>query len=239
LFEINLNEIHLWWARTDLPELDLALLESFLSDDEKNRAGRFHFPHHRTRFIAAHGCLRSILGSYLDMAPDAIKLLNGPKGKPFLEKTGQDTDLHFSLSHSNDAAFIGIALDRRIGVDIEHIRPLANMESIAGRYFSENELLEIQNAPENVRAQVFFQYWTMKEAYLKATGTGLLGLQEIPVMQDQIDIYSPTAIVADASDKPWSIQPLHPTPGYSASVAVEGNGSFVSVLRQFSSGLVK
>jgi 4'-phosphopantetheinyl transferase len=239
LFEIKPNEVHIWQARTDLPEQDLTFLASILSDDEKNRAARFHFHHHQSRFIAAHGWLRIILEKYLNSAPDSLKLLNSAKGKPYLERTINNAKLHFSLSHSNDAALIGIALDRRIGVDIEHIRPLANMESIAGRYFSENEMVEIQNAPENVRTQVFFQYWTMKEAYLKATGTGLLGLQDMPVAQDQIDIYSQTAIVIDASDKPWSIRPLHPTHGYSAAVAVDGNGSFASVLRQFSSGLVK
>jgi 4'-phosphopantetheinyl transferase len=236
---INPNEVHIWWIRTDSPELDLALLESFLSDDEKNRADRFHFPHHRRRFIAAHGCLRSILGCYLDRAPDAIKLLNGPKGKPFLEKTGQDAELHFSLSHSNDVALVGIALNKKIGVDIEHIRALSNMESIAGRYFSENEINQILNTNENDRSQVFFQYWTMKESYLKAMGTGISGLQGIQIPHAKTDTNAQTVCIVDASNTSWSIQPLHPTPGYAAAVAIEGSSSIVTVLRQIPSGYGK
>jgi 4'-phosphopantetheinyl transferase len=236
---IKPNDLHIWWARTDSPELDLSLFESFLSVDEKDRADRFQFPHHRRRFIAAHGCLRSILGSYLDRAPDAIKLFTSPKGKPFLEKTGHDTELHFSLSHSNEAVLIGIALNRKIGVDIEHIRALSNMESIAGRYFSKNEINQILNTNENERTQVFFKYWTMKEAYLKARGTGLSGLQGIHIPHIRTDTDDYSTCFVDASDTSWSIRPLQPTLGYSAAVAAEGSSLIVTVLRQIPSGFGK
>jgi 4'-phosphopantetheinyl transferase len=239
LYVIKPNEVHIWWARTDSPEWDITQLASVLSDDEINRADRFHFPHHRRRFIAAHGLVRLILGNYLDRAPGSVHLLRGLKGKPYLEKIAIGPSLCFNLSHSNDLAMVGITLDRRIGVDVEHIRPLSNLESIAGRYFSKDEIHGILNAPANEREQLFFHHWTMKESYLKATGAGLSGLQGIQITHDKSGIDSRTAIVIDQSNQSWFIEQFQLTLGYAASVAVEGETSVATVLRQFSSGLGK
>jgi 4'-phosphopantetheinyl transferase len=236
---IKPNEAHIWWARTDSPEWDLSNLTSLLSGDEKKRADRFRFPIHRRRFIIAHGWLRFMLGQYLNVSPDSLKFLQDPKGKPYLVAMNTEPGLHFSLSHSHDAALIGILLNRRIGVDIEHIRPLPNMESIADRYFLKSEMNSILNSPANERNRIFFHYWTMKEAYLKATGMGLAGLQSIQMVNGHTDKKIQNAFITDTSKKIWSIQSVHTTPGYAAALALEGNGSMIPFLREFSSRPLK
>jgi 4'-phosphopantetheinyl transferase len=181
--------------------------------------------------------LRSILGNYLGHTPASLKFLNDSKGKPYLKPNSADTGLYFNLSHSNDVALLGIVLNRQIGVDIEFIRPLSNMESIAGRYFSESEMNMILNSPEKERDQIFFNYWTMKEAYLKATGEGITGLAQINILNCGQDKVFHNIKITDASNKPWSIRPIHPTPGYAAAIAVEGNEAVTPILRQFFHGL--
>jgi 4'-phosphopantetheinyl transferase len=119
-------------------------------------------------------------------------------------------------------------------VDVEFIRPLSNMESITRRYFSKAETKKILDLPPSERHSEFFKCWTIKEAYLKATGKGLSGLQEIQIPWDEKKPHVNDIVVTDASSKIWSLYPLYPTPDYVAAFAVEGNGAVALVIRQFS-----
>lgn len=231
------NEVHLWWALLNSHENELPQCASLLSDDERKRADRFHHVRHRHRFIKTHSLLRRILGHYLDSPPDSLCFVRDDNGKPGMNKTGLGKrvppNIYFNLSHSHDAVLVGIAPDRPIGVDIEYIRPLSNMKAIAARFFSEAEYQAIQAFPLDEQNAGFFKFWTMKEAYLKATGKGLAGLREVRMTGDAMAVGCPEDIViADAFDKPWSIKPLHPDPGYAAAVAVSGNSAIVPILRQ-------
>ena len=229
------DEIHIWWANTDLPQWDLPQMASLLSDDENNRADRFVSPRHRERFIVVHGLLRSLLGKYLGITPDSVKLLSDPKGKPYLDIDGGGGRLCFNLSHSHNISLFGMVLNRRIGVDVEYIRPLSNMESIARRYFSKREFKSVINSTEGKRDHIFFQYWTMIEAYLKATGDGLAGLRHVQINYDIARGNTPTASIRDFLEKSWSIYPLVISPEYCAAFALEGNCKATPILRQVSS----
>jgi 4'-phosphopantetheinyl transferase len=229
---ITPDDIHLWWARTDSPEWDLNSMASLLSDDEQSRANRFHFPHHRRRFIVSHGMLRSILGYYLKKPPSSLKFANDAKGKPHLEDAEAGSGLCFSLSHSHDMALCAIALDLQIGVDIEHIRPLSNVASIAKRYFLESELISILDSPPNDRDRIFFHYWTIKEACLKASGEGLTGLRKIQITPHARNQEAYSCSCKD-SKKIWTIRSIHLHTQYSAAVAVEGKYMRHPILRQF------
>ncbi len=91
----------------------------------------------------------------------------GEKGKPFL----QNSNIHFNISHSGEWVVAAFS-EKETGIDIELIRePNYN---VAKRYFSEIEILNLNSTsdPERKR-QLFFDYWTIKESYLKAIGTGL------------------------------------------------------------------
>ncbi len=132
--------------------------------------------------------------------------------------------LHFNLSHSEDLALLGVALDRQIGVDVEHWRPLVDAESIVSRYFAPGERARWLALPEHERLPAFFRGWTRKEAYLKARGVGLAaGLDQFEV---SLVAGEPTHLVeggdTENSATRWQVYDISPGQGYSAACAFEG-----------------
>ncbi len=219
--KIYSHEIHIWWARMDSPEWDVSDLHFLLSAEEISRAKRFYFPHHRRRFIVAHGLLRCILGKYINEPPACLEFCYGPTGKPHLSSKEKNGEICFSLSHSNEIACIGIALNRRTGVDVECIREVSNVTAIARRYFSASEFQTIMHAPPNERDRIFLYYWTMKEAYLKARGNGLSGLND----RDAPSFAAPPGrpVVISRFDQQWIIYPFETAPGYLSACCIEGD----------------
>src|SRR5215211_4409844 len=116
--DLQLHQVDVWRASLRLPVNVLNKLENTLSEDERERAAQFHFPADRDRFIAAHGCLRDVLGRYLHCRPDEFTFSANQYGKPAL----CNRQLEFNLSHSGDFALIAITRDRRVGIDVERIR---------------------------------------------------------------------------------------------------------------------
>jgi 4'-phosphopantetheinyl transferase len=175
-----------------------ARFEPVLSPDERTRAAAFRFPHLRDSFILARGALRILLARYLDLAPAAIQFAYGPKGKPALAAPSL---LDFNASHSGNLAVFAFTAGCEIGIDIERIRPVPGLQNIADRFFSRREAAELLSLPENHRDQAFFQCWTRKEAYIKATGEGLSAPLDRPQAPD------------------WKLCDLQLTPGYAAALA--------------------
>jgi 4'-phosphopantetheinyl transferase len=159
-----------------------------LSLDEQERAQRFRFDQHRRRFICARGILRSLLSQYLNhlfpessTVPQDIQFTYNSHGKPHLASPSNTPSLHFNLSHSEDLALYGFSLHSPVGVDIEHLRSIANIPQLAYRFFTPREYEAISHSPPDHQQALFFQTWTRKEAILKATGTGLVDLQQAEV----------------------------------------------------------
>ncbi|MBC7825883.1 MAG: 4'-phosphopantetheinyl transferase superfamily protein [Candidatus Parcubacteria bacterium] len=171
------DEVHVWRSTLDLPTESIECFAKLLSSDEQIRADRFRFVQHRQRFVAGRGVLRSILGQYLQIEPDRVQFLYSEKGKPFLA----DQSLQFNVAHSQGLALYAIALDHSVGVDLEHIRAIADLDSLTQRFFTSNEHAAIAALPINQQSRTFFRYWACKEAYLKATGDGLAKLQELEI----------------------------------------------------------
>src|SRR3954469_16904123 len=78
-------DVHLWFAGLNVPEHDLKGFWRVLSEDERDRARRFRFSLHRSRFVASRGILRLLLGSYLNVAPEVIAFTTGRNGKPEID----------------------------------------------------------------------------------------------------------------------------------------------------------
>jgi 4'-phosphopantetheinyl transferase len=167
------NDIHLWLIPLDQQQDIVQTCATILPPDETARAQRFHFPHLRTRFIVAHAALRHILATYLDVAPQALTFEYTSQGKPGLSPEFNPDHLTFNLSHSRDLAILAITQESRIGVDLEHREPKRDLAQIAARNFSPTEATAFFSLPEHQRTSAFYACWTLKEAYLKATGDGL------------------------------------------------------------------
>ncbi|GFE68451.1 4'-phosphopantetheinyl transferase superfamily protein [Chroococcus sp. FPU101] len=218
----QLTNVQIWVKNLDLPPEQIQTLEQTLSDDEKERAIRFRFAEHRRRFIAARGGLREILGDYLNLAPQDVKFEYNAKGKPLL-CSSLNRELQFNVSHSQDLALYGVAQSQKIGVDLEYVRTVKDLEHIAERFFcpSEAAILKTLSSPE--REKAFFGIWTAKEAYLKATGEGIAGgLDQVEVSIAATQVQGLKSIFRDEQVvNQWRLWSFFPTPDYVATIAVE------------------
>jgi 4'-phosphopantetheinyl transferase len=170
--------VDLWYVDLDATADALRCFRQWLSDDELAKAERFRPDLVRTRYIAGRAALRYVLADRLGCSPASIRLSYGTNGKPMLEGGGRHVE--FNLAHSGGDAVIALASRAAIGVDIELLRPIADVESLARLVFSDVERRELELAPDPVSA--FLNGWTRKEAYVKALGLGLTApLTEITV----------------------------------------------------------
>lgn len=212
------TEIHVWQANLARSSNDCQQLAQTLSADEKARAERFRFPRDRDRFIVSRGTLRTLLGRYLNTSPDRVQFRYGDKGKPALAEPLASIGLEFNLSHSEDLMVCAIAHQQPIGIDLEYLRPIADLENLTQRFFTPREHAAIHALEGDRCLRSFFQHWTCKEAVLKAAGNGLMSLSAIEVC-----LQHDTAKLVhhdDASVPVWSLQLFTPAPGYVGAVAI-------------------
>ncbi|MEH2152486.1 4'-phosphopantetheinyl transferase HetI [Nostoc sp.] len=212
------DEIHVWRIDLDQPESQLQNLAATLSSDETARAERFYFQEHRQRFIAGRGILRTILGSYLGIQPLHVEFNYQHRGKPVLADKFADSRLAFNLSHSQGLGLCAVNCTRPIGVDLEYIRPMSDLEALAKRFFLPREYEMLRSLSPNQQQEIFFRYWTCKEAYLKATGDGLSQLEQVEVS------LTPTKPAKLQITEDWSLFELVPANNYVAAVAIENFG---------------
>ena len=170
--------LDVWYVDLDVSADALSCVKHWLSDDELAKAECFHLELHRSRYIVGRAALRRVLADRLGCSPAAIRLSYGTNGKPMLE--GGRGHVEFNLAHSGGDAVVALADGAAVGVDIEILRPIADVESLARLVFSDVELRELALAPDPGLA--FLNGWTRKEAYVKALGLGLTApLTEITV----------------------------------------------------------
>ncbi len=221
---LSSEDVHVWQATLNQPADIVDRLAATLSNDERQRAERFHFERDRRRFTAGRGILRVILGRYLNLEPDRLRFSYGAQGKPYLAQPAGNPPLSFNLTHSHELALYAFTLGREVGIDVEYIKPLPDLEQIAGRFFSAQEQAQLLALPPAQKAAGFFNCWTRKEAYIKALGQGL----SIPLDAFDVSLIpgQPAALLKVKTDpresRRWTLKALTPAPGYIAAVAAQG-----------------
>ncbi len=145
---------------------------SMLDSDEAARADRFHFAHDRETFIAAHALARAMLSEAAGLPTAAWRYVYGPFGKPEIAPCCGDHGLHFNISHTRGMAACAVARDLELGLDVEATDRPTEIDG-AMHYFAPEEAGIVQASPEERRRAQFFRLWTLKEAFIKATGEGL------------------------------------------------------------------
>lgn len=161
-------EIHLWSWCLDGDSLSGAAGAALLNDAERARSRRFVTEALQQRFVAARARVRALLGAHLGRDPRELVFVENEFGKPRL---ADRPDVHFSLSHSQDRALLAVSEGLEIGADLEGVRSVDHL-GLARRYFHRNEVAAIERHADP--QQAFFRIWTLKEAVVKALGTGLL-----------------------------------------------------------------
>ncbi len=167
--------VQLWTMRVErLDEAAVAPWLAMLDEDERKRAARFVFPRHRVQFIAAHALLRTALGRLCGRPPAAWRFVADAHGKPSAWLEDAAVPVSFNLSHTE--GMVGLAATRgagwSVGFDLE---PLARKVElgVADRFFAPDEVAWLGSLAEEARAEGFLRLWTLKEAFIKATGKGL------------------------------------------------------------------
>lgn len=222
---ISNTEIHIWRVVLDRAASEIHNLAQTLSESELQRADRFHFDRDKNSFIIRRSALRSILSRYLNIAPNLVQFSYGPCGKPELAAKFHST-LCFNSSHSQGLALYAVTRSRKIGIDIEQIRPLPDMESIVERFFSQQENAAFKAVSAEQKLAAFFNCWTRKEAYIKATGDGL----SFPLDRFSVSLTpgEPAQLLNVGGDSTaaarWYLKALIPAPNYIAAIAVEKLG---------------
>jgi 4'-phosphopantetheinyl transferase len=146
--------------------------------------------------------------------PAALALHSTDLGKPFLSAGPS-----FSISHSGNEVLVAVAPGGRIGIDVEEVRTLMHLLSLARTSFTYGELASVAALPDEARVRAFFRIWTRKEAMLKALGCGLSGLDGIAV--SEADMEGNALIRMD--DPPeldrWTVRSIAVDPHVEAAVA--------------------
>ena len=223
--ELDKDEVHVWHVLLETDTADLKGLRQILSDDERARADRFCFQQDREKFTMARGILRQLLGRYLNMEPSKLQFGYGPNGRPTLADRDASHGICFNISHTNGLALYAFTRDREIGIDVERIRPEMANEQIAERFFAPQEVATLRALPLDLQLEAFFNCWTRKEAFIKASGEGLsLPLASFAVSLTPGERAEILNIDGEAETANlWSLREIRPGPGYVAALAVKGH----------------
>ena len=145
---------------------------SWLDEHERLRSRQFVHTGARRRYVMCRAATRAILSRRLDCRNEQLSFGASKYGKPFAVLDRRPAPISFNVSHSGSHGLVAVAQTGRLGVDIEErvvrheLDPL--IEYILGP--DEQASLALQSGVNKVH--LFFKLWTIKEALLKALGTG-------------------------------------------------------------------
>lgn len=174
--ELPSSEIHLYFSfpeKISDPEL-LNRYRSLLSDDELTQMSRFYFARHRHQYLITRALIRTSLSAYFNVEPAEWQFGKNAYGKPEISLPDGTWPVCFNLSHCDGLILCGIVRDHDIGVDAEDAQRFTGtaFDSLSS-YFSASEIADLAQLPAEQQQQRFFDYWTLKESYIKARGMGL------------------------------------------------------------------
>jgi 4'-phosphopantetheinyl transferase len=168
-------DVHIVYRLTRLVTDQQLLIErECLSADEQSRAAQLVFAEDRRDFIAAHALLRQTMSAHAPSDPGAWTFTQGAHGKPLLAPSGESIALTFNMSHTRGLVACVVSRSVDVGIDVERINQGADALNIARDQFSPEEVSALEQCHGAALAARFIELWTLKEAYVKATGTGVI-----------------------------------------------------------------
>ena len=208
---------YVWWIDLQvIPEmLDRGM--RLLSPDERSRADRFANYEVYREFVITRSVVRLLLASCIGCAPQELPLVTGRYGKIAVGEIG--IGIEFNVSHSHGLALICLSRDRRIGVDLEFISSMRDLDRMGMLTLTAGERAAILTDPEPMEA--FFRCWVRKEAVVKAAGVGLFAsLSDLEVTTSDGPM---TVRLRDAQDRlaKYEVTNLEAPRGYKAAIACE------------------
>jgi 4'-phosphopantetheinyl transferase len=228
------NRIDVWMTRTEEAVVRdrVDAYRKLLSPDESRRAERFVHPGPAMLFVVGRALARTMLSRYAAVQPRDWPFTIDGHGRPELAmRPAHVPDLRFNLTHTNGLVACAVTIGRELGIDVEHIgRPL-NFD-VPERFFSQQEVEDLRALPKLEQRTAFFDYWTLKESYIKARGLGLaLPLRHFTFVRSA-DRDPAITFAPELPDEPhtWQFKQFWPTDEHRIAVAVRRIGDDLPIL---------
>jgi 4'-phosphopantetheinyl transferase len=170
--------VELWCTFYHQPTLDESLLATYrqlMTEGELSQAARFYFERDRRRYIITRALVRTVLSRYAeDVSPKEWRFENNPYGRPHIvNDSAAARSLSFNITHTDGLIVLAVARENTLGVDAENTQTRPVSTSLADSFFAPEEAAALRTVDAASWQQRFFEYWTLKESYIKARGMGL------------------------------------------------------------------
>lgn len=234
LIPLSSGEIHVWLSFYEEIDLHLhAAYRKLLNPSEREQEPRFYFETDRRRYLVTRALLRTVLSRYAPLEPTQWMFSTNEYGKPEIANAeiGKQR-LAFNLSHTRSLIMLGITQGRSLGVDVENFQNRRAAMDVADHFFAPQEVAALAAEPAEKQQYRFFEYWTFKEAYIKARGMGL----SLPL--DKFSFHYPDDHSVEIKINPelgddaarWQFWQFRPSPEYLAAICGERTGMPCSVV---------
>lgn len=234
---LGAHEVHVWYVFSDRltdPDL-LARYEALLSAEEHARRRRFVFAKDRHQFLVTRALARTTLSRYRPVPPQTWTFTTNAYGRPEVAGPCGSPALHFNLSHTAGLIACAVALGREVGVDVEDVTRPGEYADLAARFFAPSEAERVRSLDGAARQEAFFDYWTLKESYIKARGMGLaLPLTDFAfVLRPGASVGITFSGTIDDDPASWHFAQLRPSARHKLALAVRrSGGEALAVLAQ-------
>jgi 4'-phosphopantetheinyl transferase len=230
IIPLSPSEIHLWLAfYEEITEERLhSAYRELLNPAEKEQETRFYFARDRRRYLITRALARTVLSRYAPIHPREWVFSTNSYGRPeIVNAQAKDAGLSFNISHTHSLIVLGVTIRRALGVDVENFRAREISIDVADRFFAPQEVAALAATPPKRQQYRFFEYWTFKEAYIKARGMGL----SLPL--DKFSFHYPDdraveiAIDPELADESrrWQFWQFRPRPEYLVAICAERIGA--------------
>jgi 4'-phosphopantetheinyl transferase len=217
------QDVHVWLSFYDGVAGELEAMRSLLSEAEIAQAARYHAEDDRKRHLVTRALVRTVLSRYAPVRPTDWRFTANAHGRPEIAADMPEAGgLRFNLSHTR--GLIALAVSRRdVGVDVECVNARAVSPSMAQRFFTPEEAAALARVPADQQQLRFFEYWTFKEAYIKARGRNLT----FPLDRFSLEFVDERSvrlrIDPELRDDParWHLSQFRPTPDYVLALCTE------------------
>ncbi len=214
-----MRKVMVWWMKLgSATGAAIAGWQACLDSAELLQADRFYFVEDRSAYIAAHWLVRSALSSICGVPAKDWRFTEEP-GKPKIAQILNQPELQFSLSHTRGLVACAVSAGSIVGIDVENFSEISDVIDIAEQFFSTSEVEILRNATPDQQSSAFIRLWTLKEAFVKATGEGLhRAFDSFSFTLDPVSI----AFDPDSADEPshWTFVEHRPTLESQLAVAI-------------------
>ena len=222
------DEVHVHYLLPEAivdPRL-LAAYDAWLTPEERARRDRYRFDRSKREYLLTRALVRSTLSRYANVAPAAWTFTQNQWGCPSVADPAH-AHLRFNLSNTRGLIACAVTRGLDVGVDVEDTSRDTETVGIADRFFSPREVEALRAQPAEAQRARFFEYWTLKEAYIKARGMGLaIPLDQFSFLLDDgppIRVAFEPELGDDAAT--WQFEKLPLSPAHTTSAAVRrGHG---------------